>query len=83
MNRLERNRRIRAAHAAGRATIGSWMQLGDGSVAEVMGNAGYDWVAVDMEHGSIGIGDLPDIFRALELGDTQPLVRIARSDAKL
>lgn len=83
MNRLERNRRIRASLTAGRPSVGSWMQLANSSVAEVMGQAGYDWVAVDMEHGSIGVAQLPDIFRALELGDTQPLVRIARSDATL
>ena len=23
------------------------------SIAEIMGNAGYDWVVVDQEHGSI------------------------------
>ena len=52
------------------------------SIAEVMGQAGYDWVAVDMEHGSIGAHQLPDLFRALELGNTLPLARIAQGRAK-
>jgi 2-dehydro-3-deoxyglucarate aldolase len=47
-----------------------------------MGNAGYDWVAVDMEHGSISTHQLPDIFRALELGGTLPLVRLAQGHVK-
>ncbi len=76
MNRTLAIQEIRAKLTAGCPTIGSWMQLGDGSVAEIMGAAGYDWVAVDLEHGSIGIGDLPDLFRALELGGTLPLARI-------
>lgn len=58
-------------------SIGSWMQIPDSSVAEIMGQAGYDWVAVDLEHGSISVHQLPDLFRALELGGTLPLARLA------
>ena len=47
-----------------------------------MGNSGYDWVAVDQEHGSISNHQLPDIFRALELGGTLPLVRLAQGQPK-
>jgi len=47
-----------------------------------MGDAGYDWVAVDMEHGSISTHQLPDIFRALELGGTLPLVRLAQGQER-
>ena len=36
----------------GEATIGSWMQLANASVAEIMGQCGYDWVAIDLEHGA-------------------------------
>ncbi len=66
----------------GKPTIGGWMQIPHGSVAEIMGAAGYDWVAVDLEHGAIGVEQLPDLFRALELGDTLPLVRVAEGTAK-
>jgi 2-dehydro-3-deoxyglucarate aldolase len=65
----------------GRATIGSWMQLPDTSVAEIMGKAGYEWVAVDLEHGRFSQQILPDVFRALELGGTLPFARVARSEA--
>ena len=58
------------------------MQIPHGSVAEIMGASGYDWVAVDMEHGAIGVEQLPDLFRALELGNTLPLVRVAEGTAK-
>ena len=47
-----------------------------------MGQAGYDWVAVDMEHGAISTHQLPDLFRALELGNTLPLVRLAEGEVK-
>lgn len=58
------------------------MQIPHPSVAEIMGQAGYDWVAVDMEHGAVAVHQLPDLFRALELGNTLPLARIAHGQSK-
>ncbi len=82
MNRLEKIRAIRQALREGRATIGSWMQIPHSSIAEIMGQAGYDWVAADLEHGAIAVHQLPDLFRALELGGTLPLVRLAQGHVK-
>ena len=82
MNKLKAIHAIRNKMKRGQPTIGSWMQIPHGSVAEIMGAAGYDWVAVDMEHGSVSVAQLPDLFRALELGGTLPLVRLAQGDAK-
>ena len=58
------------------------MQLPDASVAENMGHAGYDWVALDMEQGAILHHQLPNLFRAWELGVTLPLVRVAEGTAR-
>jgi 2-dehydro-3-deoxyglucarate aldolase len=77
MNRLEKINSIRQSLAANHPSVGSWMQIPHASVAEIMGQAGYDWVAIDMEHGAISAHQLPDLFRALELGGTLPLVRLA------
>ena len=66
----------------GEATIGSWMQLANASVAEIMGQCGYDWVAIDLEHGAFSLESLVDIFRALELGNTLPFVRLAQVHPK-
>jgi len=82
MNRLDEIKCLREKLRTGGVSIGSWMQIPHPSIAEIMGQAGYDWVAVDMEHGSIGAHQLPDLFRALELGNTLPLVRVARAHAK-
>ena len=82
MDRLKKIKFIRDKLTKGDLSIGSWMQLPNSSVAEIMGQSGYDWVAIDMEHGAISINQLPDIFRALELGQTLPLVRLAQGEAK-
>ncbi len=77
MNRINKINSIRKNINSGQISLGGWMQIPHPSVAEIMGSANYDWVAVDMEHGSISIQQLPDIFRALELGDTLPLARLS------
>ena len=82
MDRLKAISVIRDNLNNGRSSIGSWMQLASSSVAEIMGQAGYDWVAVDLEHGAISVQKLPDLFRALELGDTLPIARLAQGHQK-
>lgn len=80
MNRLDLIKSIRERLRRNESSIGSWIQIPHSSIAEIMGQAGYDWVAIDLEHGAIGAHQLPDLFRALELGGTLPLVRLARGD---
>lgn len=82
MNRLKKIISIRKSLSSGNISIGSWMQLPNSSVAEIMGQGGYDWVAIDLEHGSFSLHQLPDMFRALELGETLPLVRLAHGHPK-
>ena len=82
MDRTAATRRLRTKLRTGGTTIGSWMQIPHASVAEIMGHAGYDWVALDLEHGSIALHQIPGLCRALELGGTLPLVRLARGDSK-
>jgi 2-dehydro-3-deoxyglucarate aldolase len=86
MDRLFAIEKLRTALRAGGVSVGGWMQIPHASVAEIMGGAGYDWVGLDMEHGAIAVHQLPDLCRALELGGTLPLVRLARghfTDCKL
>ena len=82
MNRLEKIEEIRNKLNNNEVSIGSWMQIPSSTVAEIMGHSGYDWVAIDMEHGAIGVVQLLDIFRALELSNTLPLVRLADGTVK-
>ena len=37
----------------GRTTIGSWITLSHFSIVEIMADAGFDWLCVDMEHSVI------------------------------
>ena len=82
MNRLEQILKIRQKLQNGKYSVGSWIQIPNASVAEILGNSGYDWVAIDLEHGSISTTDLPDLNRAIELGGTLPLARVAIANSK-
>lgn len=79
MDKIKKIKSIRKNLSNGKFSIGSWMQVGDSDIAEIMGKLNYDWVAIDLEHGQINLSSLPDIFRALELGGTLPFVRISKN----
>jgi len=60
---------------AGETVIGSWLNLGSHVSAEIMGHAGFDWLLIDMEHGS-GYEDM--MFHQLQVlaaMEVTPLVR--------
>ena len=82
MNRHEKIKQIRnKLKSSTEYTIGSWMQIPHPHIAEILGNGGYDWVAIDLEHGNISHHQLPDLFRALEITGTLPLARIIEGNA--
>ena len=80
MNKLKKIDEIRNKLKSQKISIGSWMQIDDENVAEIIGDANYDWVAVDLEHGLFDYSNLPNIFRALEIGNTLPIARVSSSD---
>lgn len=82
-NRIDAVARFRRRLVEDLPLVGTWLQVANSDYAEVIGDAGYDWAAVDMEHGAFSRQSLPDIFRALELGGTAPMVRIANPDSSL
>ena len=82
-NRIDAVARFRRQLADNQPLVGTWLQVANSDYAEVIGDAGYDWAAVDMEHGAFSRQSLSDIFRALELGGTAPMARIANPDSSL
>ena len=62
-------------------TLGSWITIGNVAVAEIMANAGFDWLAVDLEHGAISISEAADIIRVIELCGVAPLVRLTSNNS--
>lgn len=64
-------------------TIGSWVTIGDTSIAEIMAKAGFDWLVVDMEHSAITLSQAQDLIRVIELSGVTPLVRVEENNEAL
>jgi len=60
----------------GEVTIGTWMQIPSTEVAEILSQSGlFDWVCLDVQHGSFGIQYLGDIFATIRAAGVVPLIR--------
>ncbi|APH41979.1 HpcH/HpaI aldolase/citrate lyase family protein [Leptospira interrogans serovar Copenhageni/Icterohaemorrhagiae] len=67
---------------SGKFTVGSWMQIPNTSIAEILGSAGFDWIALDLEHGAFSLNLLPDLFRAISKNGALPFARVAQNHPK-
>ena len=62
---------------AGQQTIGAWLSLANTHSAEMLANAGFDWICVDLQHGLIDYGDLRHMLPAISTTATTPIVRVS------
>ena len=77
MNRAKAVGEIRQKLRMGKPSIGTWMQLSDPSIAEILASADFDWVTLDLEHGSFSPHEMPNLFRAIEMHEKVGLARLA------
>lgn len=68
---------------AKRPLIGSWITLAHPAIAEIMAKNGFDWLAVDLEHSVITIGEAEQLIRIIQLCGVVPLVRLTSNNADL
>jgi 2-keto-3-deoxy-L-rhamnonate aldolase RhmA len=66
--------------ARGELTLGSWITLAHPAVAEIMSRAGFDWLAIDLEHSVITMREAEELIRVVELSGVSPLVRLSGND---
>ena len=68
---------------SGQLTIGSWITIGHPTIAEVMAKAGFDWLAIDMEHGPVNFAQCQELIRTVDLCEIPALVRVGANDPLL
>jgi 2-keto-3-deoxy-L-rhamnonate aldolase RhmA len=61
-------------------TIGSWITLGNTGIAEILANAGFDWLVIDLEHTTISLEQAGELIRTIELAGVPSLVRLTSND---
>ena len=68
---------IRLKLANSTPVIGSWLSIGSTTVAEIMANAGFDFLVIDLEHSPISIETAAEMIHVIDLCDCSPIIRIA------
>jgi 4-hydroxy-2-oxoheptanedioate aldolase len=61
---------------AGETLFGCFLSLGSAIITEIMGNAGYDWALIDLEHGAGGEREALAQLQALEATPAAAIVRV-------
>jgi len=64
----------------GKKTVGAWAQLASPFTAEILGNAGFDWLMLDHEHAPGDILNLISQIQAMKGTNCTPLVRAPWND---
>jgi 4-hydroxy-2-oxoheptanedioate aldolase len=59
-----------------RPTYGAWLHTRDPFGAEIVARAGFDWVCIDMQHGTARAGDLVCLLQALGVAGKAVVVRV-------
>ena len=63
--------------------LGSWITLNHFSIAEIMADAGFDWLCVDMEHSVIDYYEAEQLIATIEAKGCTPYVRVGANDPLL
>lgn len=66
--------------AGGHPPIGTWIGSASPLVAEAVGQAGFEWGVIDMEHSPVGLGDLLGLLHAVGSTRMVPVVRVPCND---
>ena len=61
--------------ARGEPALGCSMMFASPQVVEMLGYAGFDWVLLDCEHGSLSLGDLELMCMAADAAGITPIAR--------
>jgi 2-keto-3-deoxy-L-rhamnonate aldolase RhmA/uncharacterized protein with PIN domain len=65
---------------AGQAALGAGLVFGSPLIAELLSQAGFDFVLVDMQHGLWDDQQAMDAFRAICLANATPMLRVQQND---
>tara|TARA_B100000767_G_scaffold273701_2_gene304632 strand:- start:777 stop:1529 length:753 start_codon:yes stop_codon:yes gene_type:complete len=73
---------IRKKLKTNKPSFGTWMQIPHADIAKILTNNNFDWIALDLEHGSGSINDIPKL--SFVIGDSKSafIVRISDENFK-
>lgn len=63
--------------------IGSWITINNYSIAEIMADAGFDWLCIDLEHSTIDYAETQQIIVAIQSRGIQAFVRVGENNTRI
>jgi 2-keto-3-deoxy-L-rhamnonate aldolase RhmA len=64
-------------------SIGSWITLNNPSIAEIMADAGFDWLCVDMEHSVTDYYEAQQLIMAIQSKGVKAFVRVGENNTRI
>ena len=64
-------------------SIGSWITLNHFSIAEIMADAGFDWLCVDMEHSVTDYYEAQQLIATIQAKGLKAFVRVGENNTRI
>ncbi len=64
-------------------SIGSWITIGHFSIIEIMANAGFDWLCIDLEHSVIDYYETEQLIATIQSKGLIPFVRVGENSTRI
>lgn len=64
-------------------TFGSWITLNHPSIAEIMADAGFDWLCIDMEHSVTDYFEAQQLILAIQSKGLKAFVRVGENNTRI
>jgi 2-dehydro-3-deoxyglucarate aldolase len=61
-------------------SIGSWVTIGHPAIPEILSNAGFDWLVIDLEHTTIDLSMVQILITVIQSKDMLALVRVSQNE---
>ena len=71
---------LRKRIKAGELTLGSWITIGHPNVAEILANAGFDWLVIDIEHNPIDPAMVQTLITTIQSKGVKAIVRVSKNE---
>lgn len=66
-----------------KCTIGSWITIANQSIAEIMADAGFEWLCIDLEHTVTDYQDTQQLIIAIQSKGLKAIVRVGENNARI
>ena len=66
-----------------KTSLGSWISLGHPSIAEIMADAGFDWLCIDLEHSVVDYSEAQQLIMAIQGKGLKAFVRVGENNTRV